>query len=560
MNRRVLYSAIAIGITVILLALALSQITSKTPTVTGKSPAAPLSDELTEQQELAQSLALSDPRVQAYTYGRPSEVFGVAKIGLDYPASAESCLVSDCRQINIYNWDENAAVSVIVDLDNEEVLEVLHQVGVHPGINKRLADLAIEIALNEPQVVDILGFQPKAEDVHMAPVDADAPGSICEGDRLCVAPTFNMGDRILWVFVDLHAEEVAAIRWTIIHPDDERSTVSYPPEVGCPAAGSINRDGWVLNHDVTGTDGLGIYDISFMHKVVATSIKLPEWHADYGNSGFRDSTGCGGGGGGFPIYPYGETQVLDLLDDQQNEIGFEVVQDFRMSSWGQSCNYRYEQHVQFFNDGRFRVVSGAYGQGCGLNAIYRPVVRIDIAVDGDEGDSFAIWGGRYGWIDQATELYRTPYSGNEGPHSYSDEGYAWKVGDIMGSGYFIEPRRGQFKDDGRGDEPFIYVTQHNPAQGDADLGVFGACCNDNHQQGPDEFINGESISGENIVIWYVPQMITDAEDSGDGYYCWTLLTGGISGPTYPCFSGPMFVPFNSGVELFIPYAIKAEDS
>ena len=55
-------------------------------------------------------------------------------------------------------------------------------------------------------------------------------------------------------------------------------------------------------------------------------------------------------------------------------------------------------------------------------------------------------------------------------------------------------------------------------------------------------------------------MIADAEDSGDGFYCWTLLTEDVPGPAYPCFSGPMFVPFDAGVELFIPYAVKPEDS
>jgi hypothetical protein len=129
-------------------------------------------------------------------------------------------------------------------------------------------------------------------------------------------------------------------------------------------------------------------------------MKLIEWHAHYpGNWGYRDYTGCGGSGGGFPIYPYGNTQVRDLPN------GFAVVQDFRMSNWGASCNYRYEQHFQFYNDGRFRVVTVAYGQGCGDNqaseATYRPVVRIDIAVNGDASDTLSVWNGS-GWTDQNT--------------------------------------------------------------------------------------------------------------------------------------------------------------
>ncbi|MGB3714994.1 MAG: hypothetical protein WA996_11255 [Candidatus Promineifilaceae bacterium] len=100
------------------------------------------------------------------------------------------------------------------------------------------------------------------------------------------------------------------------------------------------------------------------------------------------------------------------------------------------------------------------------------------------------------------------------------------------------------------------MTLHHPSQGDSDLGVIGACCYDDHQQGPDIYVNGESIDNANIVIWYVPQMETDAEDGGDGYYYWTLLTGGVPGPTYPCFSGPMFVPASSVDQTTSPLRLE----
>jgi hypothetical protein len=515
---------------------------------------------LSDKQLKAQDLALSDTRVQAYTVGRRSEVFGIANVGRHFPQGSEACGSADCRQVNIYNWDENAAVIAIVDLDALEVLDVFHQPGVHPGINSRLVALAIDLAINDPAVIDILGFTPSAEDIDMAPVDADAPGSVCSGERLCVAPTFNMGDRILWVLVDLQEEQVAALRWTTVDESEGETLVKFPPEEGCPASGSVIRGGWSLEHEVTGTDGLRVFDVSYQGVPVLTSVKLVEWHADYGSTGFRDSTGCGGGGGGFPIYPFGDTQIADIFDDQQNIIGFEVIQDFRMSNWGESCNYRYEQHIQFYDDGSFRVVSGAYGKGCGTNAIYRPIVRIDIAAAGDDYDTFAIWDADQGWVEQDSEFWRTPYEGDSGPHYFTEEGYAWMVVDRSGAGYFLEPGRGQFDDQGRGDDPFIYVTAHKASEGDTDIGVIGSCCNDDHQQGPDLFVDGESIAESNIVIWYVAQMETDAIDGGDGYYCWTLLTGGLPGPTFPCFSGPKFIPVTFPRPLFIPYTAKPAES
>jgi hypothetical protein len=283
-----------------------------------------------------------------------------------------------------------------------------------------------------------------------------------------------------------------------------------------------------------------VFNVTYNGVPVMTSVKVVEQHADYGLSGYQDTTGCGPGGGGFAIFPHNNTEILDLLDADSNIIGFEVVQDFRMGSWGFSCNYRYDQRMQFFTDGRFRVVSSAYGKGCGTNAIYRPVVRMDMAINGEANDNFAYYDGAQ-WVDVTTETYRTPYTeADHGPHAVDANGYAWKVFDTDGTGYYIEKDVGQFGDGGRGDNPFVYVVQHHPNEGDADLDVFGSgCCNDNHVQGPHFYLNNETVANQNLVLWYVPQAVTDA--ASPDYYCWTLQ-GEPNPITYPCFMGPMFHP------------------
>ncbi len=506
--------------------------------VRGKAPAAPLSDELSPIQQLAQDLALSDPEVQSLTLGHPSEVFGVQAVGGHFTPESQACAEHECWQVEIYNFDENATVTAIVDVEDEVVLDVLYLPGAHPGINKRLADLAIEIALNHPDVIEALGFQPAAADVDMAPVDAGLKGTACSEGHLCVAPTFNLGDRVLWAVVDLTEARLAGTAWTVVWPDVPENAVAFTPE-GCPAPGALSRDGWSLSHEVTVSDGLRVYGVSYNGEPVVTSIKLVEWHVDYGppGSGFEDTTGCGPGGGGFPISPFGETQVFDLLDGAGDVVGFEVVQDFRMNLWGNACNYRYDQHIQFFKDGRFRVVSGAYGKGCGTNALYRPVFRIDIAVNGDSGDSYARWDGS-GWEAVSGEQYFTPYAdGVHGPHEFTPEGINAQVQDQDGKRYYIEIGQGHFGDGGRGDDPFLYVTQHNAAEGDADLPVIGDCCLDDERQGPDAYVDGENVAQENLVLWYVPQMLTDGNPPD--YYCWTV-SGEPDPETYPCFSGPMF--------------------
>lgn len=516
--------------------------------VRGKSAAVQLSGQMTPEQQLAQDLALSDARVQAHTLGHRAEVFGVRTVTAgQYTAAASACATADCRQVEIYNWDEDVALTVLVNIDTREVLDVLRQPHMRPGINKRLHDLSMEIATNAPEVIAALGYKPSKDKV-LAAVDASLLDTACGGQHLCVAPTFATDDgRILWAIVDLTAEELAGIDWTEAPPPG-----TFEPFIptGCPAPGSVNRDGWTMDYATTGNDAMNVSNIAYNGVPVATSIKLVEWHADYGSSGYQDSTGCSSGGGGFTIYPYGETQVLDLLDGQNDVIGFEVVQDFRMGSWGSQCNYRYEQRIRFYNDGRFRPVSGAYGQGCGPTALYRPVVRINIAVNGDANDRFARWDGS-DWQTMTTEDYLVPYvEAGHGPHHIDANGYSWLVEDtITGLGYYIVQDVGQYDGDrGRGDSPFLYPTLHHASEGDTDLYVFGSgCCHDDHQQGPHLYLNGESIADANIVLWYVPQADTDA--TGPDYYCWTV-SGEPNPETYPCFMGPMFVPTGLPVPRF----------
>ncbi|MGH2536071.1 MAG: PKD domain-containing protein [Candidatus Promineifilaceae bacterium] len=556
MKRRLLFSAATLALLLLgITALSAGALPGLARSARGKSAALPVAQGLTPDEVRAQQLALADSRLQSHTAGRRSEVMGILRAGDHVPASAAACRQADCRMVNVYVWDDAANVAAYVNLDTEQVLDVLYQPGVQPLPNQRLVDLAIELTLNDPRVIDVLGYRPSAEEVGMYPVHAGAPGTVCEGQRFCLATLFYIknGTEILWVFLDMEAEEVAALRTTGRQPDDPANQASLSggcPDPG-PDPGPVARDGWALDYEGTEWDGMRVYDVTYNGTPVLTSAKIVEWHADYGSGGFEDTPGCSYGGGGFTIFPYGETEVLDILDAGNNVIGFEVVQDYRMSSWGNGCNYRYDMHWEFYADGRFRTVGGAYGKGCGDNSLYKPLIRIDIAVNGDEGDSFALYDGTQ-WLPQEIELYRTPYPDDNGPHYSDANGYAWKVTDASGSGYYIEPDQGQFANQGRGDYAFIYAVRHHPEEGDGELPVLGWCCYDDHRQGPDEYIEhiqqpplpAEGITNTNIVLWYVPQMLTDAYDSGDGYYCWTI-TGEPNPETYPCFGGPMFVPIKA---------------
>lgn len=497
----------------------------------GKTAAAPLPGEPAPEQAAAEALALADPRVLAHTAGRRAEVFGVRAVGPHAPSSSADCAQSDCRQVEIYLYDQDAAVVAIVNLTAGTVSEVLYQPGVQPGVNQRVADLAAEIARNSPDVIAEAGFRPSRAD--LAPVAGGIPGTSCDHAHLCLAMTLDLGASLLWAVVDVTDERLVGVVRAAVPDDSASAPAEAAASTGdaCPAGGSVARDGWQFDFVTTGSDGLRISNLTHWGVPVLTSAKLAEWHVDYGLSGFVDSIGCGGGGGGYTIQPFGETLVR-TLPELECVPGFEVVQDFRMSNWGANCNYRYGQHYQFYADGRFRVVGAAYGRGCSSNGIYRPLMRLDLAVAGAADDSLAWWDGN-GWQPQATEAWWPQTA------PYSPDGYVWRVSDAAGRAYFVEPGQGQFDDGGRGDNAYLYVVQHDPAEGDSDLGDLGTCCHDDHLQGPEEYIDGEAIAGQDLVVWYVPQQQTTFGAGNN--YCWTV-TGGANPETYPCPAGPMFVP------------------
>ena len=304
----------------------------------------------------------------------------------------------------------------------------------------------------------------------------------------------------------------------------------------CTSTTQLSRDGWTLTYGFTTSDALEVSDVSFDGVTVLESAKVLEWHDDYGGSGFVLSTGCTGAGGGFPIASFGDAQVLDLAGSVDGVAGFEVVGDFRMASWGANCNHRLDVRYRFYETGDFEVVAGAYGRGCGADEIFRPVIRVDVSENGSTGDRAALWNGA-AWENVDTEVLRSPYAGPSGPLAYSPQGFALRVLDeVEGTGHLIQPDRGFLGDPDVDDEPFVYVTRYDVTEGATDASPIGGCCLDSEAQGPDGYVDGQAIDGEDIVLWYVPQLEARSEEP---YSCWTVA-GEPSPETYPCLAGLRF--------------------
>ncbi len=130
---------------------------------------------------------------------------------------------------------------------------------------------------------------------------------------------------------------------------------------------------------MTAHDGVNFRDATFNDQLIFSSAKIGQVEAWYPSwpGGYRDEIGFSAS-----VPPVGDTNIDDLGD------GFEVRQLFtEFTRWPNCiCCYRYEQVIQFYEDGHleFRFVS--YGPGCDDLSVYRPFWRIDLDLDGPEND------------------------------------------------------------------------------------------------------------------------------------------------------------------------------
>ncbi len=512
-------------------------------------------DSLNNDQQLAQLIALNDPGLVQYVRNPENnlpfrnEVFGVYPArqsdlaGINEPTAGKQLF-----RVDLYNYGLNLASYAIVDVKGQQVLSRFHQAQSQPPIPAFLQKLAIDIATSSPEVQSALGFKPGEKDALMAGTQTALNRSRCERSRhLCVAPTFIKNDKALWAIVDLTDHRLVGVRWTAVGVtgpaaqlterklQDDKITSCY-----CEQEQALAKDGWSMKYLLTSSDGLRISDVSFKGKPILRNAKLVDWHVSYSGTdgfGYSDAVGC-------PYFSQAAViaweipKVKTLVDEQRLPVGFVLEQVFRSEGWPTPCNYNYVQRYEFYNDGRFRVSAASNGRGCGSDGTYRPVFRIAFA--GEQND-FANWDGK-NWITWKKEQWMAQNSLT----NYSSEGYLYKLNGAN-NGYWIEPGRGQFKDGGKGDFSYVFVTRQEKErdEGENDLSTIGPCCNTDYQQGPEKFIqpDPENIEKASLVLWYVAQLKNDNREGNE--YCWaeSMLQNGIYvTKAYPCFAGPMFIP------------------
>lgn len=448
-------------------------------------------------------------------------------------------------RVELYNYALNLTTVGWVDLASGQLIRVSTLPETQPEIPAHLKDMALQIAVNAPEVIKALGYKPGESAALMANTKTALNATKCERSmHLCVAPTFIKGDRALWAIVDLTDHKLVGIRWTSVGETGPPPRISERKlqfdkimSCNCKTITPLNKDGWKLNYVITSSDGLRISEVYYNNRLIILNAKLVDWHVSYSGTegfGYSDAAGC-------PefsqaaVVAVSEPKVKEL-EENGKKLGFVLEQTFSSEQWPRPCNYNYIQRYEFYTDGRFRIACGSLGRGCGNNGTYRPVTRILFA----EQQDFAEWNGS-SW----TAWDREKWQLQNAQTAYTPEGYQYRVGGQKG--FYLQPGNGRFGDGGRGDNAFVYVTKYHidKDEGETDMVTIGPCCNTDYRQGPEKFIepNPEPLGGSQVVVWYVAQLKND--DRPGFEYCWaeSLLDKGVyKTKAYPCMSGPMFVP------------------
>jgi len=513
-----------------------------------------------EKQAKAQELAIKFPDFIRDVYHpdtkKPirNEIMNVREaLPSDIPKNVR-CKGEDCYRVSMYNYFWNSTTIALVDVKREKVIKVKHVIDGQAELNKRLTDIAINIAINSPEVVEALGINPEQKEATMSNVKTAMNGTRCERSKhLCVAPTFlnHINKRALWAIVDLTDWKLVGVAWTELGDNGpipkttEREIQNrFIMEHFCEQNNDTILGDWDINYRLTSSDGLEVFDTKYKGKTIIKSSKIVDWHVSYlykEGVGYSDATGC-------PMFSSSAVVAFDppyverINDNSGKEIGKALIQDFRSPIWPASCNYRYQSRFEFYNDGRFRITGVNHGRGCNTDGVYKPVFRMDIVAD-EGAENFATWGGskwdtwkKENWMDQKDA-------------KYTKEGYWMKLSSSDGnSGYYIEPGVGQWEHN-RVDSAFLYVSAYHDDrdEGDTDMVTMGNCCSYDYKQGPEKYLEpAENLDNKHLVIWYVPRMHNDNTPGKE--YCWarTVVENGKNiTKTWPGIVGPMFVPFNN---------------
>lgn len=406
----------------------------------------------------------------------------------------EGCHESDCAFVTVYDYTNSSTVESVVNLQTAAVVGRWENPDARPAGSTAILPQAMAIAAADPQVQNILG-NIGAADPAMVPMSGWLMDDACR-DEWCVDLTFhdpNGSGRIFHVFVNMERAEVARTFYT--RGREERSAAKPLPQRNAYSDGCHEQYGWNVCWEMTAHDGVHFQDASYSGQFIFSSAKIGQIEAWYPSwpGGYRDEIGFGA-----TVPPFGGTAVNDLGD------GFEVRQVFtEFTRWPNCiCCYRYEEAIRFYEDGSFEPYFVSHGPGCDDLSIYRPFWRIDLDLQGPENDRVWLWQ-ENAWEEAAVEFESHPLVDDVSPDGY-------KLATFDGS-LFYRWRMAQTDPLGL-DEGYLFLLQFNENEGE---GPITTGPGDTYTP-PRQWINGDPLSGENIVLWHVPLLKTK---KGGPWWC-----------------------------------------
>lgn len=408
---------------------------------------------------------------------------------------AQGCWEQTCAHVALYNFSAGGTIEAIVNLATAELLDIWTDANARPGASPHTLHPALAIAAQDKQVQQLFGDLTQTDPM-MVPMNIWLMDSDC-ATAWCVDLTYHdpaETGKILHITVNLHSKNVERIFYTrgrVSRPHRDPTAQREAFEDGCQ-----EQAGWRVCWEMTAHDGLNFYEATFNGRDIFTSAKIGQvevWYPSW-PGGYRDEIGHSAS-----VPPYFGTEVEELED------GFRVSQLFtEFTRWPNCiCCYRYEQIMQFYDDGAFEARFVSHGPGCDDLSIYQPMWRIDLALDGDENDTGWVWTGEQWTEATAEQEFELLQNVNADGHKFatfdteSDLHYRW--------GYLPNDPLGL-------DEAKIFFVRGNENEGELPILTGPA----NTYEPPRQWLDGEPFAGENITIWYVPLMKTK---KGDPWWC-----------------------------------------
>ncbi len=454
--------------------------------------------------------------------------------------SKKTCKKDICYVVEKYNYALNSTTKALVDVNKKKVLSLKRYNNIQPHINTRLRNIAKAIAIHNPTIGNKLLFVSDNNKNSKTNIQTKIQNTPCQNkNHLCVATTFPAPSKkqIVKAVVDLTELKLVSARWidtnkyNEISGKEENKTKKLNPQKLCNKEFKIEKDGWSITYYLSNFNGLELRNIFYKENNVAKSLQIVRWNIKHEgidlehlplflkktlqNEKITESEN--------KQYSFEYSQMIGCLNlsfsqatrfntikvkniVQNNKItGFSIIEEFDNPKWPFSCSYRYENIFSFYKDGSFAITAQTLEQNCSKRTIYRPLIKLDIDLNTHEEFSLYINGS---W--QKFEL-EDSYKTNPTEKLYKGK-YRYKISAIENPeiGYYIQTTQSQTD---KNQESFeeIYISKFKDEKNTKLLDFKDSHSLNNSLQSL--IANKELIENSDIVLWYLPSIIKENNNS-----------------------------------------------